>query len=107
MVALTMNSASRREGRNVGRGAHPTAPEGGRAPRDLRFRASAPQTGGRPVRLSSRFFAFGVGAAVVGDGDFVDEETALCRTRGGDDFQRISIYQLGKMAGIFWERKRR
>jgi hypothetical protein len=71
MVALTTNRASRREEGNVGRGAHPTAPECGRAPRDLRFRASAPQTGGRSVRLSRRFFAFGVGAVVVGDGGFL------------------------------------
>lgn len=40
MVAVITNRANRREGGNVGRGAHPTAPEGGRAPRDLRFRAS-------------------------------------------------------------------
>ena len=53
------------------------------------------------------FFAFGVGSAMVGDGDFVDEETALCRTRGRDDFQKMSLNQSGKMAGIFWERNRR
>ena len=62
---------------------------------------------GADAVFTADFFAFGVGAAVVGDGDFIDEETALSRTRGGDDFQKMSLNQSGKMAGIFWERNRR